>query len=84
MIFTENFSIELFKSTMKKEFEMTNLGLMKYLFGIEVSQRDDEIFICQTKYANDVLKRFKMLNCKPTSTLVEIGLKLSKEDKGTR
>ena len=29
LIFTGNFSIELLKSTMKKEFEMTNLGLMK-------------------------------------------------------
>ena len=39
LIFTRNFSIELFKSTMKKEFEMTNLGLMKYFLGIEVSQQ---------------------------------------------
>ena len=69
---------------MKKEFEMTDLGLMKYFLGIEVSQTDDEIFICQTKYAKDVLKRFKMLNCKPASTPVATGLKLSKEDKGTK
>ena len=69
---------------MKKEFEMTDLGLMKYFLGIEVSQTDDGIFICQTKYANDVLKRFKMLNCKPTSTPVATRLKLRKEDKGTK
>eukprot|EP01018_Ginkgo_biloba_P013725 Gb_24397 [translate_table: standard] len=68
---------------MKKEFEMTDLGLMKYFLGIEVSQTNDGIFICQTKYASDVLKRFKMLNCKSTSTPMATGLKLSKEDKGT-
>ena len=94
MIFTRNFSIELFKSTMKKEFEMIDLGLMKYFLGIEVSQTNDGIFICQTKCANDVLKRFKidlgkkkrfkMLNCKPTYTPVATGLKLRKEDKGTK
>ena len=69
---------------MKKEFEMTDLGLMKYFLVIEVSQTDDGIFICQTKYAKDVLKRFKMLNCDPTSTPVATGLKLSKEDKGKK
>ena len=84
LIFTGNFSIELFKSTMKKEFEMTDLGLMKYFLGIEVSQTDDGIFICQTKYKKDVLKRFNMLNCNPTSTPVATGLKLRKEDKGTK
>ena len=82
LIFTGNFSI-LFKSTMKKKFEMRDLGLMKYFLGIEVSQTDDGVFFCQTKYSNDVLKRFKMLNCKPTSTPVAIRFKLSKEDKGT-
>jgi hypothetical protein len=30
---------------MKNEFEMTNLGLMKYLLGIEVEQSDHVIFI---------------------------------------
>ena len=63
---------------------MTNLGLMIYLLGIEVSQTDDGIFICQTKYANDVLKRFKMFNCKPSSTPMATWLKLSKEVKGTK
>ena len=79
MIFTRKFSFELFKSTMKKEFEMTDLGLMKYFLGIEVSQTNDGIFIFQKKYANDVLKRFKMLNCNPTSTPIARGLKLSRE-----
>ena len=70
LIFTGNLSIELFKTTMKKEFEMTDLGLMKYFLGIEVSQTDDGIFVCQTKYAHDVWKRFKILNCKLASTPV--------------
>ena len=69
---------------MKKEFQRIDLGLMKYFLGIEVSQTDDVFFICQAKYENDVLKRFKMLNCKPTSTPVATWLKLSKEDKGTK
>jgi hypothetical protein len=68
---------------MKIEFEMTDLGLMKYFLGIEVDQSDDEIFICQTNYANEVLKRFRMLNCKPTATPMATGIKLRRYDEGS-
>ena len=62
---------------------MTNLGLMKCFLGIEVDQSDDGIFICQTKYENEVLKRFRMLNCKPATTPMATGIKLSKYDEGS-
>lgn len=34
---------------------------MKYFLGMEVYQSKDEIFICQTKYAQDMLNKFDML-----------------------
>ena len=61
LIFTGNLSIDMFKSTMKKEFEMTDLGLMKYFLGIEVTQNEKGIFICQNKwmvYQMDVKSAF--------------------------
>ena len=58
--------------------------MMKYFLGIEVTQSEDGIFISQTKYANDVLKIFKMMNCKPTVTPIVTGTKLSKEDDGSK
>jgi hypothetical protein len=79
LIYTGNLSIDMFKSAMKKEFEMTDLGLMNYFLGIEVTQNDKGIFICQSKYARDVLKRFRMINCSPVSTPVAVGTKLSRE-----
>ena len=36
-----------FKEAMKNEFEMTDLGLLKYFIGIEVKQMHDGIFISQ-------------------------------------
>ena len=45
---------------MKKEFEMIDIGLMKYFFGLEVTQTDQGIYICQHKYATGILPRFKM------------------------
>ncbi|XP_059064288.1 uncharacterized mitochondrial protein AtMg00810-like [Cryptomeria japonica] len=61
---------------------MTDLGLMRYFLGIEVHQSSTRIFICQSKYANEILKRFDMLKSKPAPTPVTIGLKLRKEGEG--
>ena len=80
LIFTGDFGIEDFKSVMKDEFEMTDLGLMRYFLGIEVHQSKDGIFISQSKYASEILKIFNMINSKPTPTPVITGMKLSKED----
>ena len=47
LIFTknDNFLIGEFKEAMKNEFEMTDLGLLKYFLGIEVKKLHDDIFI---------------------------------------
>ena len=73
---------EEFKRVMIKEFEMTDIGLMAYYLGIEVKQKEEGIFISQESYAKEILKRFKMNDCKPISTPVECGVKLSKYDEG--
>ena len=67
---------------MKKEFEITDLGLIKYFLGLEVTQTDKGIFICQHKYATDILQRFRMDKCKPTKTPIALGTKLTKNDDG--
>ncbi|XP_061358015.1 uncharacterized mitochondrial protein AtMg00810-like [Gastrolobium bilobum] len=65
---------------MTKEFEMKDLGLMRYFLGLEVRQDKSGIFVSQEAYAKDILKRFKMIDCNPVSTPMEPGLKLSKYD----
>ncbi|XP_042401463.1 uncharacterized mitochondrial protein AtMg00810-like [Zingiber officinale] len=66
---------EDFKRAMTKEFEMTDIGTMPYYLGIEVKQRDDDIFISQEGYAKEILKKFDMKNCNPVRTPVEYGIK---------
>ena len=56
--------IEEFKRAMMKEYEMTDLGLMRYFLGIQVRQNHGKIFISQETYANDLLMRFNMSKCK--------------------
>ncbi|XP_055814581.1 uncharacterized mitochondrial protein AtMg00810-like [Solanum dulcamara] len=65
---------------MMQAFEMSNLGFMTYFLGMEITQGKDEFFICQKKYAKEILKKFKMENCKEISAPVNQKEKLSKED----
>ena len=76
--------IEEFKSTMTREFKMTDLGLLKFFLGLEVKQGETGIFISQEAYAKEILKKYKMENFNPVSILMEPGAKLSKYDEGER
>eukprot|EP00253_Pinus_taeda_P007274 PITA_07274 len=69
-----------FKAVMKSEFEMTNLGFLRYFLGIEVDQSENGVFISQDKYVEAMLKRFNMQNSKAAMTPTVVGLKLTKED----
>ncbi|KAK8918643.1 hypothetical protein KSP39_PZI022153 [Platanthera zijinensis] len=83
MIFTASnpAMFEEFKRLMKKEFEMTDLGELSYFLGVEVQQREDGIFISQKKYAEEILKKFRMENNKAISTPADPGIKLRKDSK---
>jgi len=56
---------------MINEFEMTYLGLLRYFLGKEVKQPENDIFISQSKYVADILKRLNMQNDKPMPTIVK-------------
>lgn len=62
---------------------MSDLGLMHYFLGSEISQEEEVIFISQKKYVQDLLKKFKMYGCKVVATPLVPNEKLRKED-GTK
>jgi hypothetical protein len=74
--------ISSFKCSMMQVFEMTDLGKMKFFLGIEVSQQGDGIFICQKKYALEILKRFGMIESHEVNSPIVPGSKLSKDADG--
>ncbi|XP_050916198.1 uncharacterized mitochondrial protein AtMg00810-like [Lathyrus oleraceus] len=85
LIFTGNDMIMMqgFKNSMKREFEMTDLGEMKYFLGVEVRQNARGIHISQKKYAGEVLERFGMGNCNGVKNPIVLGsIKLSREEEG--
>lgn len=70
-----------FKTSMMKEFDMSDLGLMRFFHDIEVLQSGVCIFISQMKYVN-VPERFYILRCNPVATPLETGLKLNIDPDG--
>jgi len=71
-----------FKKCMTHAFDMTDLGKMRFFLGIEVLQKPEGIFLCQQKYANDVLKRFAMFESKPVKSPIVSGSKVNKDVNG--
>ena len=57
-------------------FQMKELDQLKHFFSLEVDQTKEGIFLCQQKYAKDLLKKFEILEYKPISTLMEVNAKL--------
>ncbi|WVZ75827.1 hypothetical protein U9M48_023856 [Paspalum notatum var. saurae] len=51
-----------------EEFEMSMIGEQNFFLGFEIKQVKGGIFIHQEKYCRDLLKKFKMGDCKPIST----------------
>ena len=56
------------KADLAKEFEMKDLGLLHYFLGLEIWQRDGELFVSQGKYAREILEKFQMQRSKPIDT----------------
>jgi hypothetical protein len=63
------------KYVLASEFEMKDLGMMHYFFGLDMWKRTDEIFLSQGKYTIEILKKFGMLNYKPMATPMVTNLK---------
>lgn len=73
--------IKIVKSLLNKEFEMTDLGSLSKILGMEV-RRDrskQTLFLNQHEYLRKVVKRFKMEQAKPTKIPLAQHFKLSRE-----
>lgn len=70
------------KRDLQMNFQMTNLVLLHYFLGVEVWQNLGRIFMSHAKYIWEVLRRFKMEDCKPAHTPMEMCTKLSAQDDG--
>jgi len=73
-----------FSKLMQDEFEMSKMGELKFLLGIQINQSKDGVYVHQTKYTKELLKKFKLDDCKVINTPMHPTCTLSKEDTGSK
>jgi hypothetical protein len=59
---------------------MSLLGELSFFMGLQIHQSNQGIFISQTKYIREMIKSFRMEDCKPVITLMKNSCKLRKDD----
>ncbi|CAM8896077.1 unnamed protein product [Rhodiola kirilowii] len=63
---------------------MSMVGEMNYFLGLQVIQKDDDIFISQSKYAKNLIKKFDLEKASHKRTPAATHLKITKDDAGTK
>jgi len=75
-----NEMVQHFFQQMQSKFEMSLVGELAYFLGLQVKQMEDTIFISQSKYAKNIVKKFDMDNGIHKRTPAATHLKLSKDE----
>ncbi|GJT07984.1 putative reverse transcriptase, RNA-dependent DNA polymerase [Tanacetum coccineum] len=69
-----------FEKMMHKKFQMSSMGELTFFLGLQVTQKDDGIFISQDKYVDEILKKFGFSTVKTASTPMETSKPLMKDE----
>ena len=73
-----------FSELMQDEFEMSMMGELKFFLGIQINKCKDGVYVHQSKYTKELLKKFKLEDCKVMNTPMHPTCNLSKEDEGAK
>jgi Reverse transcriptase (RNA-dependent DNA polymerase) len=88
IVLTGNATVEMkrIKSSLATEFEMKDLGPLRYFLGIEVANAPNEVFLSQQKYVLELLYEIRMLGCRLANTPIDPnhGLKGGESDQVDR
>ncbi|GJV16807.1 putative ribonuclease H-like domain-containing protein [Tanacetum coccineum] len=68
-----------FEKMMHKRFQMSSMGELTFFLGLQVTQKNDGIFISQDKYVEEILKKFGFSTVKTASTPMETSKPLLKD-----
>ncbi|GJX20118.1 putative ribonuclease H-like domain-containing protein [Tanacetum coccineum] len=69
-----------FEKLMHKIFQISFIGELTFFLGLQVTQKDDGIFISQDKYVDEILKKFGFSTVKTASTPMETSKPLMKDE----
>ena len=67
----DHVAINRFKDHLHTCLHMKDLGKLKYFLGVEVARSSSGIFLCQRKYALDIIGKTRLLGAKTASVPME-------------
>ncbi|GJS28115.1 retrovirus-related pol polyprotein from transposon TNT 1-94 [Tanacetum coccineum] len=79
---TDPKACDIFSNEMSSKFQMSMMGQMSFFLGLQVSQNPGGIFINQSKFALEILKKFEMDSCDHVDTPMVDRLKLVEDPLG--
>nr|GEW21301.1 retrovirus-related Pol polyprotein from transposon TNT 1-94 [Tanacetum cinerariifolium] len=79
---TDPKACDMFSNEMGLKFQMSTMGQMSFFLGLQVSQSPEGIFINQSKFALEILKKFGMDSCDSVDTPMVDRLKLDEDPLG--
>jgi hypothetical protein len=68
---------------MSNEFEMSMIGELSFFLGLQIKQLKDGIFLSQSKYLKNMLKKFSLENAKSIKTPMATNGHLDLDEGGT-
>nr|GFC08775.1 copia protein [Tanacetum cinerariifolium] len=57
-----------FEALMHEKFQMSAMGELNFFLGLQVTQKEDDIFLSQDKYVGDILKKFGYTDVRSANT----------------
>nr|GEV96048.1 retrovirus-related Pol polyprotein from transposon TNT 1-94 [Tanacetum cinerariifolium] len=76
---TDPNACDMFSNEMSLKFQMSMMGKMSFFLGLQVSQSPGGIFINQSKFSLEILKKFGMDSCDSVDTPIVDQLKLDED-----
>ncbi|KAK6123422.1 hypothetical protein DH2020_042845 [Rehmannia glutinosa] len=71
-----------FSKLMQGEFEMSMMGELNFFLGLQIKQCQEGIYISQSKYTKELLKKFGIKEGRTVSIPMATNVKIDKDEKG--
>jgi hypothetical protein len=71
-----------FADNMSRGFEMSMMGELQFLLGLQIKQSKERTFVHQAKYTKDIVRKFKMKDSKAMMTPMSTTTTLDVDQEG--
>jgi hypothetical protein len=79
---SSNSLVARFADDMSREFEMSMMGELQFILGLQIKQSKEGTFVHQAKYTKDIVRKFKMEDSKAMTTLMSTTTALDADEEG--